>query len=122
LVAPDAEWTEKVPGYGKYKPIEKHYDLRVTVPGVSVVKVSDEKSLQATTLVIGSDLDAIVKTSREQVLVFAQDMKTGRGRRGARVLLAEGEEVVLEAKTGDDGVLLKTWEKPRAGSEALHYL
>ena len=54
----------------------------MAVPGVSVVKVTDEKSLQATTLVIGSDLDAIVKTSREQVLVFAQDMKTGRGRPG----------------------------------------
>src|SRR5262249_20876272 len=73
LVAPDAEWTSAVPGYAKYKPIEKSYDLRVGVPGVSVVKVTDEKTLQATTLVIGSDLDAIVKTSREQVLVFAQD-------------------------------------------------
>ena len=61
---------------------------RSTVPGVSVVKVTDEKTLQATTLVIGSDLDAIVKTSREQVLVFAQDMKTGQGRPGARVLIS----------------------------------
>ncbi len=57
------------------------------MPGVYVVKVTDEKTLQATTLVLGSDLDAIVKTSREQVLVFAQDMKTGKGRPGARVLV-----------------------------------
>ena len=83
------------------------------MPGVYVVKVTDEKHLQATTLVLGSDLDAVVKTSREQVLVFAQDMKTGKGRPGARVLVAEGDEVVLDAKTGADGVLLKSWEKPR---------
>ena len=62
--------------------------------------MTDEKTLQATTLVLGSDLDAIVKTSREQVLVFAQDMKTGKGRPGARVLVADGDEVILEAKTG----------------------
>jgi alpha-2-macroglobulin len=114
LVAPDAEWTASVPGYARYKPVETNYDLaKIQVPGVYVVKVTDEKHLQATTLVVGSDLDAVVKTSRDQILVFAQDMKTGKGRPGARVLVAQGDEVILEAKTGADGVLLKTWEKPR---------
>ena len=122
LVAPNAEWTVSVAGYAKYRPIEKAYDVKVAVPGVSVVKVSDEKSLQATTLVIGSDLDAIVKTSREQVLIFAQDMKTGRGRSGARVLISNGGAIVLDARTGTDGVLLKTWEKPGDLGAALQYL
>ena len=81
------------------------------MPGVYVVKVTDEKSLQATALVVGSDLDAIVKVSREQVLVFAQDMKTGKGRKGARVLVADGSGVILEKTTGDDGVLLAGWDK-----------
>src|SRR5205823_6960821 len=68
LVAPNAEWTAEVPGFAKYKPIETTYDLKkVEAPGVWVVKVSDEKALQATTLVLGSDLDAIVKVSRDQV-------------------------------------------------------
>ena len=72
LVAPDASWTAPVPGYARYKPVESDYDLKkLELPGVYVVKVTDEKTLQATTLVIGSDLDAIVKTSREQILVFA---------------------------------------------------
>jgi TolA-binding protein len=113
LVAPDAEWTAPVPGYARYKPVETTYDLtKLEVPGVYVVKVTDEKYLQATTLVVGSDLDAVVKTARDQILVFAQDMKTGKGRAGARVLVARGNEVVLDATTGPDGVLLKTWEKP----------
>ena len=82
LVAPDAAWTVPIRGYGKYKPVESDYDLKkCELPGVYVVKVTDEKTLQATTLVIGSDLDAIVKTSRSQILVFAQDMKTGRAGR-----------------------------------------
>ena len=116
LVAPDAEWTVPVPGFGKFKPVESTYDLKVTVPGVYVVKVSDEKTLQATALVVGSDLDAIVKVSREQILVFAQDMKTGKGRKGARVLVADGAGVILEKTTGDDGVLLASWDKPLLGS------
>ena len=85
LVAPDASWTVPVAGFARYKPSESDFDLaRLELPGVYVVKVTDEKTLQATTLVIGSDLDAIVKSSQDQLLVFAQDMKTGRGRAGAR--------------------------------------
>lgn len=123
LVAPDAEWTVAVKGYARFKPVSTTYDLtKVEVPGVYVVKVTDEKHLQATTLVVGSDIDAVVKTSRDQILVFAQDMKTGKGRANARVLVAEGEEVVLEATTGADGVLLKNWDKPRAVDCHLAYL
>ena len=99
----------RCPGYAKYKPIETTYELKkLEVPGVYVVKVTDEKTLQATTLVLGSDLDAIVKTSREQVLVFAQDMKTGKGRAGARVLVADGDgRDPRRRRPGDDGVLLR---------------
>ena len=93
---------------------ERRIELKkLELPGVYVVKVTDEKTLQATTLVIGSDLDAIVKTSRDQILVFAQDMKTGKGRAGARVLVADGGQVVLEATTGADGVLLRDWNPAR---------
>ncbi|WP_435019038.1 MG2 domain-containing protein [Tundrisphaera sp. TA3] len=124
LVAPDAEWTVPVPGYGKYKPVETTYDLKVAVPGIFVVKVSDEKTLQATALVVGSDLDAIVKVSRDQVLAFAQDMKTGQGRKGARVLIADPSGVILEKTTGDDGVLLSGWDRPEPfqGGPSLQYL
>ncbi len=122
LVAADAEWTVPVPGYGKYKPVETTYDLKVKTPGVWVVKVTDEKSLQATALVLGSDLDAIVKSSKDQCLVFAQDMTTGKGRPGARVLVADGSGVVLEKKTGNDGVLLSAWDKPRDANSTLNYL
>src|SRR6516165_4254554 len=113
LVAPDAEWTTEVPGYARYRPIETTYELKkLEMPGVYVVKVSDDKTLQATTMVLGSDIDAIVKTSRDQILVFAQDMKTGKGRAGARVLVSDDEGMILEARTGKDGVLVRDWPRP----------
>lgn len=114
LVAPDAEWTEDVPGFARLKPVEADYALKnLDVPGVYVVKVTDQKTLQATTLVVASDLDAVVKTSRGQILVFAQDMKTGKGRPNARVLVSDGGQVVLEGATGPDGVLLHDWSPAR---------
>jgi len=122
LVAPDAEWTEDVPGFARLKPVEADYALKkLDVPGVYVVKVTDQKTLQATTLVVASDLDAIVKTSRDQVLVFAQDMATGKGRPDARVLVSDGGQVILEGKTGPDGVLLHDW-KPAREPGRLTYL
>ena len=122
LVAADAEWTVPVAGYAKYKPVETTYELKVKSPGVWVVKVTDEKHLQATTLVLGSDIDAVVKASRDQLLVFAQDMKTGKGRAKARVLVSDGTGVILDKSTGDDGVLLASWDKPLDPNKALQYL
>jgi tetratricopeptide (TPR) repeat protein len=123
LVAPDSEWTAPVAAYSKYKPVVAEYDLKdLKLPGAYVVKVTDEKTLQATTLVLGTDIDAIFKTSQAQLLVFVQDMKTGNGRAGARVLVSEGDAVILDAKTGADGVVLKSWDKPRSPNAALKYL
>ena len=73
---------------------------------------SPTKRPQATTLVLGSDLDAIVKTSRDQLLVFAQDMKTGKGAGGPECWSRKGGQIVLDAATGADGVLLRDWSPP----------
>ncbi len=78
LVAPDASWVAPVPGYARYKPLDQTFDLkRLELPGVYAVKVTDEKTLQATTLVVGSDVEAVMKTSASQSLVLVEDMKTG---------------------------------------------
>ncbi len=123
LVAPDVTWTVPVPGQARYKPVETEYELKALAsPGVHVVRVSDEKTLQATTLVIASDLDAVVKASSSQVLVFAQDMKTGRGRAGAKVLVSENGQVILEGAVGADGVLIKDWASLKGPSAQLSYL
>ena len=62
------------------------------------------KTLEATTLVVRSDLDIIVKSSRDEVFVFRQNMRTGKAWPGARLLISDGNKVFAEATTGDDGV------------------
>ncbi len=124
LVAPDAEWTLDVKDFGKYKPIDTTYDLdkKVAIPGAWVVKVTDESHLQATTLVLGSDLDALATISRDQALLFAQDIKTGKGRPNARILIADDSGVFAEGRASDDGVWLHDWDKPRDPNSNLSYL
>ncbi len=123
LVAPEHTWTEPVTGYAKYVPFERTVPLKpIAAPGTWVVKVGDDATLQAVTLVLVTDVEAIVKSSRDQVLVFAQDPATGRGRAGATVLAADPGGILLSGKTGADGVLLASWPKPRDPNARVDYL
>ncbi len=118
LIDPDATFEFKVPKYAKHKEIESEIPL-VGVPplggipakagtpaasgGVMAVTVSS-KALEATTMVVQSDLDVIVKSSRDEVFVFAENMLTGKPWPGVRLLVSNGHEVIGEAVTGKDGV------------------
>ncbi|MFM7131782.1 MAG: MG2 domain-containing protein, partial [bacterium] len=122
LVKPDAEWSADVPGQSRYKPVDSEYELKgLKMPGVWVVKVTDDKTFQATTMVIGSDLDAIIKTSRDQLLVYSQNMLNSTAKPGTRVLVSDGQNILMDEKTGNDGVLLKDWPGPR-GNRTSHRL
>ncbi|MCY2995737.1 MAG: tetratricopeptide repeat protein, partial [Planctomycetota bacterium] len=142
LIQPDKTWEFQVAGYAKYKPIDQELAVPCdpNLPGVSIVNVSEE-DLEATTLVIRSDIDLILKSSRRETLVFVQDMVKRQPVEGAELLLSDGQKVIATGKTGKDGVLrakldgLKTAETLRvmaklgshvaadavtlAGSEAL---
>src|SRR5262249_14052170 len=72
-------------------------------PRVMVVTVSG-KTLEATTLVIRSDLEILVKSSRDEVFVFAQNLRTGKPWPKAKLLLSNGKKVFAEAETAADGV------------------
>jgi len=62
------------------------------------------KTHEATTLVIQSDLDIIVKSSRDEVFVFAENMLTGKPWPQVRLLISNGKQVFAEGVTGTDGV------------------
>lgn len=80
-------------------------------PGAYVVKV-DDGEFEASTLVLVSDLVFITKGMPRGVLVFAQNAITGEPVRDARMVVSDGKKILLEDKTGADGVLYKmaAWE------------
>ena len=86
LIAPDQTLTIEVNDYQEYAPIEQQVKLPVEGPGVwAVALTADDK--RATTLVIRSDIDVIVKSSRAEVFVFAEEMTTEKAAEGVTVLI-----------------------------------
>ncbi len=113
LIDPDRTFEFKVPNYAKHQQLESRID--VPLPGgarwgVMAVTVSS-KTLEATTLVIQSDLDVIVKALRDEVFVFAENMRTGKPWPAARLLVSNGQQVFAEGTTGPDGVFQKSYKE-----------
>lgn len=106
LIAPDETYEYKVPDYQKYKPFEKDVEIPINGAGVCAVHVGED-DLEATTLVIRSDIDVIIKSSRREALIFAEDMLDKKPVPGAKVLISDGTKVISEGETGEDGVFHK---------------
>lgn len=104
LIAPDRTWEVPVKGYRDFLPIAQDLTVPMEGPGVYAVTVSEE-TLEATTLVIRSDIDIVVKSSREEVLVFAENLRTVSPAAGAEVLVTDGNGVLVEGHANADGVL-----------------
>lgn len=110
LIDPDSNFEFTVPDYMEYKQHESivNVPLPAVAPdqksaGVMAVTVSSD-TLEATTMLIQSDLEIMVKSSRDEAFVFAQNMRTGRPWPQARLLISDGERVIADALTGEDGV------------------
>jgi len=105
LIAPDATFEFPVPDYAEHVEFENIIPLPQPelAAGALVVTVGND-TLEATTLVLHSDLDVIVKASRSEVLVLAQNMQTGKPWPGVRLLISDGQAIRAETVTGDDGV------------------
>jgi uncharacterized protein YfaS (alpha-2-macroglobulin family)/outer membrane protein assembly factor BamD (BamD/ComL family) len=133
LIDPDRTFEFAVPSYAEYKPCESRIELKAEdlakgatdaqddknandakqqpgKPSVVAVSVSS-KTLEATTLVIRSDLDMVVKSSRDEVFVFAENMLNGKPWQGARVLVSNGKEVVAEGTTAADGTFRGSYQQ-----------
>ncbi|MCC9609742.1 tetratricopeptide repeat protein [Blastopirellula sp. JC732] len=108
LIDPDSQFEHKVADYEKYRLFSSQVD--VPLPGENKVKAGvmaitvSGKTQEATTLVLQSDLDMIVKSSRDEVFIFTQNMRTGKPWPGVKLLLSNGSEVFAEVETGADGV------------------
>lgn len=108
LIDPDSQFEHKVADYEKYRLFSSQVDVPLpgddkVKAGVMAVTVSG-KTQEATTLVLQSDLDMIVKSSRDEVFIFTQNMRTGKPWPGVKLLLSNGSEVFGEVETGADGV------------------
>ncbi len=110
LIDPDKTFDFAVKGYEKLRPFQNDVALPVKGPGVWAVTVSSEK-LEATTMVIVSDLDVIVKCSRNELFVFAENVAGRKAAEGTKLLISDGSRIFAEEKTNKDGILEKSYEE-----------
>jgi len=105
LIQPDKTWEVEIDGYVKYSPLEQQVEVPFAKgrAGVCIVNVSTD-DFEATTLVVRSNLDLIVKSSRRELLVFVQDMLAEKPAKGVKLLVSNGEKVLATGMTGADGV------------------
>jgi len=108
LIQPDKTWEVEIEDYAKYKPIQQEVEVPFegASPGVCIVNVSEE-DWEATTLVVRSDIDLILKSSRRELLAFVVDMTKNAPAAGVKLLLSDGKKVIATGETGKDGVFRK---------------
>lgn len=122
LIATDHEITIPVEDYERFKLMQRDFVLPVDGPGVwAVVVVAGEQ--RSTTLVLQSDIDLIVKSSRTELFAYAQDMRQGKPAAGVEVLVgvpsSEGQQGVLQATTNEDGVARFQFDELQS-ADAMH--
>ncbi|MBI3866706.1 MAG: tetratricopeptide repeat protein, partial [Planctomycetia bacterium] len=110
LIDPDKTWEHKVESYEKYRRTDQQVEIPVEGPGVTAITVSSD-ALEATTMLVVSDIDIIVKSSRNELFVFAQNLLTNKPAEGVNLLISDGSKVFSEAATGKDGILQKKFEE-----------
>lgn len=116
LIDPDEQFTHKVDGYESYKQIERDVELPIDGPGVAAVTVSAGK-LESTTMVIVSDLEMIVKASRNELFLFVEDMRTLAPAAGVSILISDGDKVFAEAVTNEQGILQQGYDQLKSAND-----
>jgi tetratricopeptide (TPR) repeat protein len=106
LIEANKSWEVDVANYSDYLPLQQELTIPMNGPGAYAVEVSSDKLL-ATTLVVQSDLHLLVKSSRREVLVFAQNMRENKPAAAASVLVSDGKKIVAQGVTNEQGVFLQ---------------
>ncbi|MEZ5963421.1 MAG: MG2 domain-containing protein [Planctomycetota bacterium] len=103
VIEADKTFEHATPEYKRYRQTSCDIDIGMDGAGAYVVKV-DDGELQATTVVLVTDIGVIAKTSRHELFVFTQNLKEERVEGGVKVVVSDGAKVVAEGQTGTDGV------------------
>ncbi|MGI9013663.1 MAG: MG2 domain-containing protein [Phycisphaerales bacterium] len=106
LIEPDHSFEVDIADYAKYLPLSQTVEIPLPEgkPGVSVVHVAED-DLEATTLIIRSDIDCLARASRRELLVFVQNILRSESAADVKILISNGQEIIETGLTEDDGVL-----------------
>ncbi|MEC8929074.1 MAG: tetratricopeptide repeat protein, partial [Verrucomicrobiota bacterium] len=115
LIEPDKQWEVEIKDFTDYKPMEQNIEVPFAngKAGVCIINVSDD-NFEASTMVIRSDLDLIVKSSRRQALVFVEDRVKHQPVKDVKLLFSDGKKVFAAGTTANDGVFVDGFDELKA--------
>ena len=105
LIEPQKTWEMELDGYKKYTQLIRDIEIPFPdkQPGIRVVKI-EGGDWSASTLVIRSDIDLILKSSRKESLVYVEDQQKKKPAADTQLLFSDGTGIIATGKTGADGV------------------
>lgn len=105
LIEPQKTWEVKLDGYKKYTQLIRNIEIPFPgkQPGICVVKI-EGGDWSASTLVIRSDIELILKSSRKESLVYVEDQQKNKPAADTQLLFSDGTRIIATGKTGADGV------------------
>ncbi len=120
LIEPDQRWDLNLKNYQDFKELETDAPLPFKDPGVYAVVCqaqwdAEEQQryrdagqeppvLEATNIVLISDIGVITKATHNDVFAFAESLKDRKPWADATILISDGRRVVATGKTDKDGV------------------
>lgn len=105
LIEPESTFDFEIEDFKKYTQLIRDIEIPFPddEPGIRVVKV-EGGDWSATTLVMRSDIDIILKSSRKEAVVYVEDQLKGEPAANTDLLFSDGTNIIATGKTGDDGV------------------
>jgi hypothetical protein len=105
LIEPQKAWEVKLDGYKKYAQLIRDIEIPFPGkrPGIAVVKV-EGGDWSASTLVVRSDIDLILKSSRKEALVYVENRLKNKPAADTQLLFSDGTSIIAIGTTGPDGV------------------
>lgn len=105
LIEPERSWEVQLEGYKRYTQLIRDIEIPFPAnrPRIAVVKV-EGGDWSASTLVICSDIDLILKSSRKEALVYVENRLKNKPAADTRLLFSDGTSIIATGKTGADGV------------------
>jgi alpha-2-macroglobulin len=103
LIEPAKKWNAPVEEFQQFAELAREVELPFTEPGAYVLNVSDGERT-ATALVLVTDLQMILKSGREDLLVFVEDVRRKTPAEGVQVMVSDGKKILFRGRTGSDGV------------------
>ena len=109
-------FTSKTPEYQKYEETERQIEVPVEGVGAWIVKV-DEGDLESTVLALRSDLFLVTRSTREDLVVYAENALTGTALEAVDLVVSDGNKVLFEGRTNEKGLFYQRHEALRSARD-----